>query len=75
LHRADLTPAWQQRLDDTITFTSRASADAWFETLRANPAAVPGVATSATVTLAPTTAPATTAPPSTDLTPTTAAGP
>jgi serine/threonine protein phosphatase PrpC len=74
LHRADLTPAWQQRLDDTITFTSRASADAWFETLRANPAAVPGLATSTTIALAPTTAP-TTAPPSTDLTPTTAAGP
>jgi PPM family protein phosphatase len=74
LHRADLTPAWQQRLDDTITFTSRASADAWFETLRANPAAVPGVATSTTITLTPTTA-ATTAPPSTDLAPTTAAGP
>ena len=74
LHRADLTPAWQQRLDDTITFTSRASADAWFETLRANPAAVPGLATSTTVTLAPTTA-ATTPSPSTELTPTTAAGP
>src|SRR5262249_21772698 len=43
LHRADLTAAWQQRLDDTITFTSRASADAWFDTLEANPAAVPGL--------------------------------
>ena len=75
LHRADLTPAWQQRLDDTITFTSRASADAWFETLRANPAAVPGLAPSTTIALAPTTATATTAPPPTDLTPTTAAGP
>jgi len=75
LHRADLTPAWQQRLDDTITFTSRASADAWFETLRANPAAVPGLATSTTITLAPTTAAVPTAPASTDLTPTTAAGP
>jgi len=67
--------AWQQRLDDTITFTSRASADAWFETLRANPAAVPGLAPSTTIALAPTTATATTAPPPTDLTPTTAAGP
>jgi len=74
LHRADLTPAWQQRLDDTITFTSRASADAWFETLRANPAAVPGTATT-TVTLPTTTAVATTAPAPSDLTPTTAAGP
>jgi protein phosphatase len=75
LHRADLTPAWQQRLDDTITFTSRASADAWFETLRANPAAVPGLAPSTTIALTPTTAVPTTAPLSTELTPTTAAGP
>ena len=74
LHRADLTPAWQQRLDDTITFTSRASADAWFETLRANPAAVPGAPTT-TVTLPTTTAVATTAPAPTDQTATTAPGP
>jgi serine/threonine protein phosphatase PrpC len=61
LRRSDLTAPWQQRLDDTITFTSRASADAWFETLRANPAAVPTVAT--TTTPATTAATATTAPP------------
>jgi serine/threonine protein phosphatase PrpC len=74
LHRADLTPAWQQRLDDTITFTSRAAADAWFDTLRANPAAVPALATPTTVAL-PTTALATTAPPPTDLSATTSIGP
>ena len=46
LRRGDLTPAWQQNLDRTISFTSRAAADAWFETLRSNPAAVPPVTTS-----------------------------
>ena len=40
LRRDDLTPAWQQNLDRTISFTSRAAADAWFDTLRSNPAAV-----------------------------------
>jgi serine/threonine protein phosphatase PrpC len=74
LNRADLTPAWQQRLDDTITFTSRAAADAWFDTLRANPAAVPAVGAPSTVAL-PTTALATTEPPPTDLSATTSIGP
>src|SRR5262249_36478055 len=79
LHRADLTAAWQQRLDDTITFTSRASADAWFDTLKANPAAVPGL-TNTTVsvpTTTPTAAPPETAPGEipTDLTSTTVVGP
>jgi protein phosphatase len=50
LRRDQLTPAWQQNLDRTISFTSRAAADAWFDTLRSNPAAVvPPV----TTTLAP----------------------
>jgi serine/threonine protein phosphatase PrpC len=71
LHRSDLTPAWQQRLDDTITFTSRASADAWFETLKANPAAVPGLATSTTVAAPTTTVAPPTAPGQTDLSTTT----
>jgi protein phosphatase len=61
LHRSDLSPAWQQRLDQTITFTSRAAADAWFTTLAANPAAVPALA--ATSTTAPATT--TTVPPTT----------
>jgi serine/threonine protein phosphatase PrpC len=80
LQRADLTAAWQQRLDDTITFTSRASADAWFDTLKANPAAVPGLVTSTTVSV-PTTTPTTAAPETapgqtpTDLTSTTILGP
>jgi serine/threonine protein phosphatase PrpC len=47
LRRDDLTPAWQQNLDRTISFTSRAAADAWFETLRSNPAAVPPSVTTA----------------------------
>jgi hypothetical protein len=45
LHRGDLSAAWQQRLDGTIPFTSRAAADAWFQPLLSNPAAVPGLAT------------------------------
>jgi PPM family protein phosphatase len=51
LRRDQLTPAWQQNLDRTISFTSRAAADDWFDTLRLNPAAVPpSVTTSATTT-------------------------
>jgi hypothetical protein len=45
LHRGDLSAPWQQRIDGTIPFTSRAPADAWFKTLAANPAAVPGLTT------------------------------
>ena len=37
LRRADLSPAWQQNLDRTISFTSRAAADDWFHTLRIEP--------------------------------------
>src|SRR5205823_14327876 len=37
LHRQELSPAWQQNLDRTITFTSRAAADAWYDTLTSNP--------------------------------------
>ena len=48
LRRGDLSPAWQQNLDRTISFTSRAAADAWFDTLRSNPAAVPSLATTTT---------------------------
>jgi hypothetical protein len=60
LRRDQLTPAWQQNLDRTISFTSRAAADDWFETLRLNPAAVPPSvvttsATTASVALATTT--------------------
>jgi hypothetical protein len=61
LQRSDLSPAWQENLDRTISFTSRAAADDWFNTLKANPAAVPALtSTSATAatTAAPTTAPA-----------------
>jgi protein phosphatase len=61
LQRSDLSPAWQQNLDRTISFTSRAAADDWFNTLKANPAAVPALtSTSATTatTATPTTAPA-----------------
>jgi PPM family protein phosphatase len=54
LRRDELTPAWQQNLDRTISFTSRAAADAWFDTLRSNPAAV--VPPDTTTSLAPTTA-------------------
>jgi PPM family protein phosphatase len=49
LRRADLSPAWQQNLDRTISFTSRAAADDWFETLKSNPAAVTSLATTTTV--------------------------
>jgi hypothetical protein len=56
LNRDDLSPAWQQNLDRTISFTSRAAADAWFDTLASNPAAVPALATTTTVTIATTTA-------------------
>jgi protein phosphatase len=55
LRREDLSPAWQQNLDRTISFTSRAAADAWFDTLRSNPAAVPSSATTAVATVPPTT--------------------
>ncbi len=58
LRRDELTPAWQQNLDRTISFTSRAAADAWFETLRSNPAAVTPtteVSTTSTVALETTT--------------------
>jgi protein phosphatase len=74
LHRSDLSPVWQQRLDDTISFTSRSAADAWYDTLKENPAAVPGL-TSTSSTTAP---PATTtvvAPTTAPEAPTTAAGP
>ncbi len=73
LHRADLSPVWQQRLDETISFTSRSAADAWFDTLKQNPAAVPGLTSTTAGASTSTTvvAPTTTAPGA----PTTAAGP
>jgi hypothetical protein len=49
LRRDELSPAWQQNLDRTISFTSRAAADAWFDTLKSNPAAVPSLSTTTTV--------------------------
>jgi protein phosphatase len=69
LQRSDLSPAWQESLDRTISFTSRSAADAWFNTLKANPAAVPAL-TSTAATTATTAAPTSTpAPPSSDSTP------
>jgi protein phosphatase len=65
LHRGDLSPAWQQNLDRTISFTSRSAADDWFDTLAANPAAVPALTSTAATTAAATTP----APPPTDSTP------
>ena len=56
LRRADLSPAWQQNLDRTISFTSRASADNWFRTLQSNPAAVISLTTTTTVAATPSTA-------------------
>ena len=63
LQRSDLSETWQQNLDRTISFTSRAAADAWFDTLKANPAAVPALTSTAATTA--TTAVPTTAPPPT----------
>ena len=55
LRRDQLTPAWQQNLDRTISFTSRAAADDWFDTLRSNPAAVPPADVTTTSSVAPVT--------------------
>jgi hypothetical protein len=55
LRRDQLTPAWQQNLDRTISFTSRAAADDWFDTLRSNPAAVPPPDVTTTSSVAPAT--------------------
>ena len=73
LRRDQLTAEWQTRIDDKITFTSRAAADRWFQLLSANPDAVPALSTTAaatTTTTATTTSTSTTTNTSTSTTPT-----
>jgi serine/threonine protein phosphatase PrpC len=69
LHRRDLSRIWQQRLDETITFTSRGAADNWFATLAQNPVAVPSLATTTTTPAGATTATPPTARPATTVRP------
>jgi PPM family protein phosphatase len=74
LRREQLTAEWQTRIDDKITFTSRAAADRWFQLLSANPDAVPSLSTTTAATTTTTTTTATTstsASTSTSATPTT----
>jgi PPM family protein phosphatase len=71
LHRDELAPEWQSRIERTIALSSLDAADRWYQALASNPNAVPGLAPTTTV------APTTTAPTTTTVAgaTTTGAGP
>lgn len=55
LTRTELTPDWQAKIDQQITFTSREAAERWYGLLAANPDAVPRLAGTTTTTTGATT--------------------
>jgi protein phosphatase len=69
LSRDKLTPAWQARIADGITFTSRDAVDKWFGALSRNPTALAATASTTTTTTTTTTVATSTPAPSTTVGP------